>query len=74
MAMSKQGVPFTIPAEIWQPLMEVRAQLDSLCPGQPTPVEEALREVINHYKHCPRAMDEVDDFCKRAQAWKKKRT
>jgi hypothetical protein len=51
--------------------MEVRAQLDSLCPGSPTPVAEVLREVINHYKHCSKAMDEVDDFCKRAKAWKK---
>jgi hypothetical protein len=67
----KKGVPLSIPSDVWQPLMEVRAQLDSLCPGPPTPVEEALREVISHYKHCPRALDEVDDFCKRAQAWKK---
>jgi hypothetical protein len=72
MATSKQGVPLSIPSDVWQPLMEVRAQLDSLCPGPPTPVEEALREVINHYKHCTKALDEVDDFCKRAQAWKRK--
>jgi hypothetical protein len=71
MATSKQGVPVTIPAEVWQPLMEVRAQLDALCPGNPTPIEEMLREVVNHYKHCGRAMEEADDFCKRAQAWKK---
>jgi len=70
MASSTQGVPYTIPSEIWQPLMEVRAQLDSLCPGAPTPVAEVLREVINHYKHCSKAMDEADDFCKRAKAWK----
>ena len=67
----KKGVPVNIPSDVWQPLMEVRAQLDSLCPGPPTPVEEALREVIKHYKHCPKALDEVEDFCRRAQAWKK---
>ncbi len=72
MASSKQGVPLTIPTEIWQPLMEVRAQLDSFCPGPPTPVAEVLREVVNHYKHCSRAMEEADDFCKRAQAWKRR--
>jgi hypothetical protein len=72
MSSSKQGVPITIPAEIWQPLMEVRSQLDSFCPGTPTPVAEVLREVVNHYKHCTKAMDEMDDFCERAQAWKKK--
>ena len=71
MATSKQGVPVTIPSEIWQPLMEVRAQLDALCPGAPTPIEEMLREVVNHYKHCSKAMEEADDFCRRAQAWKK---
>ena len=64
-------MPITIPSDVWQPLMEVRAQLDSLCPGPPTPVEEALREVIRHYKQCTKALDEVDEFCKRAQAWKK---
>lgn len=72
MAASKQGVPFTIPADIWQPLMEVRAQLDSFCPGPPTPVAEVLREVVNHYKHCTKAVDEADDFCARAQAWKRR--
>jgi len=71
MSSGKKGVPMNIPSDVWQPLMEVRAQLDSLCPGPPTPVEEALREVINHYKHCPKALDEVNDFCARAQAWKK---
>jgi hypothetical protein len=70
MAMSKQGVPVTIPQDVWQPLMEVRAQLDSLCPGAPTPIEEMLREVVGHYKRCDRAMEEAEDFCKRAQAWK----
>jgi len=71
MATSNQGVRVTIPSEVWQNLMEVRAQLDSQCPGAPTPVEEMLREVVNHYKHCSKAMEESDDFCKRAQAWKK---
>ena len=71
MSTSKQGVPLAIPSDVWQSLMEVRAQLDSLCPGKPTPVDEALREVLRHYKHCPRAPEEADDFCRRAQAWKK---
>lgn len=72
MESSKQGVPFTIPAEIWQPLMEVRAQLDSFAPGPPTPVAEVLREVVNHYKHCSKAIDEADSFRERAKAWKRK--
>ncbi len=71
MATGKQGVPLSIPSDVWQALMEVRAQLDSLCPGPPTPVEEALREVVNHYKHCTKTLDEADGFRKRAQAWKK---
>ena len=71
MAAIKQGVPVTVPPDVWQPLMEVRAQLDALCPGAPTPIEEMLREVVNHYKHCDRAMEEANDFCKKAQAWKK---
>jgi hypothetical protein len=71
MATAKQGVPLSIPSDVWQSLMEVRAQLDSLCPGPPTPVDEALREVIGHYKHCQKALDETDEFCKRAQAWKR---
>ena len=71
MAMSKHGVPVTVPPVVWQPLMEVRAQLDALCPGAPTPIEEMLREVVNHCKHCDKAMEEADDFSKRAQAWKK---
>lgn len=70
MAGTKEGVPLTIPSDVWEPLMEVRAQLDSLVPGAPTPVEEALREVVNHYKHCPRAMEEADSFRRRASAWK----
>ncbi len=67
------GVTVVIPADIRNPLMEVRAQLDALCPGAPTPVEEALREIITHYEHCPRAQDEADAFCERAKAWKQKR-
>ena len=69
---SKGGVPLVIPSEIWQPLAEVRAQLDALCPGLPTPIEEALREIIVHYKRCPRTEDEAEAFCERAKAWKTK--
>jgi hypothetical protein len=65
-----KGVPLTIPSDVWEPLMEVRAQLDSLAPGAPTPVEEALREVVNHYKHCPRTLDDAESFRQRAKAWK----
>ncbi len=72
MATNKQGVPVNVPPDVWQPLMEVRAQLDALCPGQPTPIEEMLREVVNHYKHCGKAMEEAEDFCNRAKAWKQK--
>ncbi len=71
MTTNKQGVPLTIPPDVWQPLMEIRAQLDSQCPGAPTPVEEMLREVVSHYRRCSKAVDEADDFCKRAQAWKR---
>lgn len=71
MATSKQGVPVTVPTDVWQPLMEIRAQLDSDCPGAPTPIEELLREVIEHYKRCERAVDEAEEFCKRAQEWKR---
>ena len=69
--MSKQGVPIVVPTDVWQPLMEVRAQLDSECPGAPTQVEELLRELVGHYKRCERAAGEAEEFCKRAQAWKK---
>jgi hypothetical protein len=65
-----QGVTVVIPVEIWRPLAEIRAQLDALCPGAPTPVEEALREIIMHYARCPRVQDEADAFCARAKAWK----
>ena len=71
MATNKSGVPLTIPSDVWQHVMEVRAQLDSFCPGPPTPVEEALREIVNHYKHCPRTLEEMDEFCRRARAWKR---
>jgi len=66
------GVTVVIPTEIWRPLMEIRAQLDALCPGAPTPVEEALREIVMHYERCPRVQDEADEFCERAKAWKHK--
>ena len=66
----KSGVTVVIPVDIWEPLTEIRAQLDALCPGAPTPVEEALREVITHYAHCPRVQDEAEAFCERAKAWK----
>ena len=74
MAMSKQGVPVVVPEDVWQPLMEIRAQLVSECPGAPTPFEELLREVVSHYKRCGRAVDEAEEFCRRAQAWKKGRS
>jgi hypothetical protein len=70
-AAKKTGVPVVVPADVWQPMMEIRAQLDAECPGAPTPVEEMLREVVNHYRHCSKAVDEAEDFCRRAQAWKK---
>ena len=66
-----RGVTIVIPSDIWQPLMEIRAELDDFCPGAPTPVEEALREVIHHYARCPRAQDEMEEFCKKAKAWKR---
>lgn len=71
MTMSKQGVPVVIPSDVWQPLMEIRAQLDSECPGAPTPIGELLREIVAHYERCHEAAEEAEDFCKRAQAWKK---
>jgi hypothetical protein len=70
MVLGKAGVPLLIPSDIWQPLAEVRAQLDALYPGQPTPIEEVLRELIIHYKRCPHAQDEIESFCERAKAWK----
>lgn len=70
MDKGKQGVPVVVPEDVWQPLMEIRAQLDSECPGAPTPIEEMLREVVAHYKRCEKAVGESEDFCKRAQKWK----
>jgi hypothetical protein len=72
MATTKESVPLHIPKDIWQPLVEIRAQLDASCPGAPTPIEEALREIINHYRHCSSTQEEVEAFCKKAQAWKGK--
>jgi hypothetical protein len=71
--MPKQGVPVVIPTDVWQPLMEIRAQLDSECPGVPTPIDELLREIVTHYERCTVAAGEAKDFCERAQAWKKPR-
>ncbi len=71
MEKARQGVPVVIPPDVWQPLMEVRSQLDSECPGAPTPVDEVLREVIDHYRRCEKTVEEADDFCRRAQKWKK---
>ena len=73
MNSNKPSVPLRIPADIWEPLVEIRTQLDAECPGQPTPIEEALREVIHHYRHCANTESEAEDFCKRAQAWKQKK-
>jgi hypothetical protein len=68
------GVTVTIPLDIWQPLTEVRAQLDATCPGAPTPVEEVLREIITHYEHCPHAQEEAEAFCEKAKAWKQRQS
>jgi hypothetical protein len=70
-ASRNPGVTITIPVDIWQPLTEIRAQLDATCPGAPTPVEEILREIITHYERCPRAQDEAEGFCAKAKAWKR---
>jgi len=72
MTVTKEGVPLHIPPDIWQPLVEIRAQLDASCPGNPTPIEEALREIVNHYKQCSVSEEEIEAFCKRAIAWKGK--
>jgi hypothetical protein len=66
-----KGVPIHIPPDIWKPLMEIRLQLDSISPGTPTPIEETLREIINHYEHCPRTQQEIDAFRERSKAWKR---
>ena len=70
MKTSKTGVSISIPSDIWQYLTEIRSQLDAWCPGAPTPIEEAIREIALHYKSCPRTEDEMEAFCKRAKAWK----
>ncbi|MDA4136887.1 MAG: hypothetical protein OK449_07845 [Thaumarchaeota archaeon] len=70
MKADKSGVSVFVPMDIWQSITEIRSQLDSYCPGAPTPIEEALREIILHYKGCPRAQEEMDAFCGRAKAWK----
>ena len=67
---NRESVPLHIPRDIWQPLVEIRAQLDASCPGAPTPIEEALREIIIHYEGCSHTQDEIEAFCKRARAWK----
>jgi hypothetical protein len=72
MTTTKESIPLHIPKDIWQPLVEIRAQLDASCPGAPTPIEEALREIINHYRHCSITQEEIEAFCKKAQAWKGK--
>jgi hypothetical protein len=66
-----KGIPLHIPSDIWQPLVEVRAQLDASVPGAPTPIEEALREIIRHYKNCSLAEEDLKIFRQRAKAWKK---
>ncbi|MHB1908467.1 MAG: hypothetical protein ACYCQJ_06300 [Nitrososphaerales archaeon] len=68
--MSKEEIPIKIPQDVWQPLVEIRAELDALCPGSPTPIVEALREIVSHYKHCSKTQEEIDSFCKRAKKWK----
>lgn len=73
MKTDKPGVSVFIPMDIWQSLTEIRSQLDSYCPGAPTPIEEALREVILHYDGCSKTQEEMDAFCQRASAWKKGR-
>ncbi|MGA2663853.1 MAG: hypothetical protein ABSF83_02815 [Nitrososphaerales archaeon] len=72
MKTSKTGVTVVIPGDIWQSLTEIRSQLDASCPGAPTPIEEAIREIALHYKSCPRAEEEMDAFCEKAKAWKGK--
>lgn len=72
MAQNKGSVPLHVPADIWKSLAEVRLQLDALSPGTPTPIEEALREIVNHYRHCPRTQEEIEAFRLRAKSWKQK--
>lgn len=71
MKTDKSGVSIVLTSDIWKPLMEIRAQLDAYCPGAPTPVEETLREIITHYKSCPRTQEEMVAFSERARVWKR---
>lgn len=71
MKSNKGSVPLQIPADIWQPLVEIRTQLDAQVPGAPTPIEEALREVIIHYRHCSHVEEDIDSFRSRSKGWKK---
>jgi len=73
MSKRNMNVPLHLPPDIWQPLAEIRSQLDSESPGAPTPIEEALREIIEHYQHCPRTREEMPAFRERAKSWKQKR-
>jgi hypothetical protein len=72
MKADKPGVSIVVPMDIWQSMTEIRLQLDSYCPGAPTPIEEALREIVLHYKGCSRTQDDMEDFCERAKAWKRR--
>jgi len=72
MKSDRAGVSVVIPMDIWQSLTEIRLQLDSYCPGPPTPIEEALREIALHYKSCPRVEADIAAFSKRAKAWKER--
>jgi len=73
MKPSRAGVPVVIPPDVWRPLMEVRAHLDAICPGPPTPIEETLRQIISHYEGCSSTQREMNAFRERAQAWKRRR-
>ena len=70
MTTTKESVPLHIPKDIWQPLVEIRAQL-TIVAWSPL-IQEALREIINHYRHCSISQEEIDAFCEKAQAWKGK--
>ncbi|MDG6904516.1 MAG: hypothetical protein JRN20_01880 [Nitrososphaerota archaeon] len=71
MKSGKGSVPLQIPADIWQPLAEIRTQLDAQVSGVPTPIEEALREVILHYRHCPHVEKDIEAFRIRSKSWKR---
>jgi hypothetical protein len=72
MKAGKTGVSMVIPMDIWRSMTEIRLQLDSYAPGPPTPIEEALREIVRHYDSCPRVEGEAGAFAERAKAWKGK--